>query len=298
MRRLPPLNSLRAFESAARWNSFTRAAEELNVTPGAISQQIRGLEAYLGQALFKRQNRSIRLTEHAQLCLPALTAGFNQLSDAIKIVEEYNSSRPLIITVANSFASKWLIPHLASFQEKHPEIDVRIDVSCQLVDIIKEDIDIGIRFGNGEYPDLESDYLLPVEIVPVCSPALLKTRPLSEPSDLVNHTLIHGDNYFLNATMPDWEMWLSTLGVSGVDASHGPRYSPSDMAIQAAIEGQGVALSSTVAVRNDLESGRLIQPFKETIPLEFAYYCVCSATRAERPYIRAFREWIKAEVDK
>ena len=221
MIRLPPLKSLQAFESAGRHLSFTQAAQELNVTPGAISQQIRQLEDFLQQRLFKRLNRAIVLTDTGQLLLPMVSGGFEQLREAISAVQ-HSDDGPLTITSAPSFVSKWLIPRLASFKRQHPDIDVRIDTSDRLVDFSREDIDVGIRFGDGEYPELDTVFLFSFDLVPVCSPSLLDGGPgLSQVADLKYYTLLHSNYDELDPGWPDWAMWLKVVEADDVDASHG-----------------------------------------------------------------------------
>lgn len=297
MHRLPPLNALRAFESAARLLSFSKAAAELHVTPGAISQQIKTLENYLGITLFKRQNRLILLTEQAQVCLPYLTEGFDRMAEAMKMMEELTLEKPLTITVAEAFAARWLMPRLRSFQTLHPDIDVRFDVSKELVDLVHDDIDVGIRYGSGEYPGLETDFLLPQQVYPVCSPNLLeKGPPIQTPADLQHYTLIHGDYYYLDAAYPDWEMWFKTVGVEDSNSTHGLHFSNAEMVVQAAVEGQGIALIGSVVAEDDLKAGRLIRPLDHTIPMEFAYYFVCTKAKARQPRVQSFRTWLLDEV--
>ncbi len=297
MRRLPPLNSLRAFESAARLLSFTKAAEELSVTPGAISQQIKSLETYLGLKLFQRRNKMVLLTEEAQICLPYLKEGFDRLAEAMEVVQQKSCNKPLTITAAGSFASRWLMPRLRSFQKCHSDIDVRIDVRSELVDLVREDIDVGIRFGGGNYPGLQKDYLLPQEVFPVCSPKLLEQGPpLRTADDLSHYTLIHGVDYAIDSTQPDWEMWLTTMGVDSVDSSRGLHFSQVEMVIQAAIEGQGIALAGSVVVEEALRAGDLIQPFELRLQLNFAYYLVYAHSKAQLPRVEAFRDWILGVV--
>lgn len=297
MRRLPPLNSLRAFEAAARHMSFTKASEELHVTPGAISQQIKLLETYLGIKLFKRQNRMILLTEHAQVCLPYLIDGLDRFSEGIAAIEQLNIDKPLTITVAEAFASRWLMPRLRSFRNKHPDIDVRIDASKELMNLVHDDIDLGIRYGGGNYPGLVTEYLLPQAVYPVCSPSLLEQGPdIKKPADILKHTLIHGNYNYIDATQPDWEMWFKTVGIENADTSHGLRFNASEMFVQAAIEGQGVALIGSVIADEGLKTGRLVRPLEHAIPLDFAYYFVCAKSKENLPRVIAFREWLLEEI--
>ncbi|MEE8364591.1 MAG: LysR substrate-binding domain-containing protein, partial [Gammaproteobacteria bacterium] len=240
---LPPLNSLRTFESAGRHLSFSKAADELNVTPGAISQQIRTLEEFLEIKLFKRRNRSIVLTESGQLFLPLLAEGFSSITEAVDTVRRSQLDEPLTISAAPSFTSKWLIPRLCKFQALHPEIGVRIDASSRLVDFVHEDIDVGVRFGTGEFPELDSVYLFSFDLILVCSPGLItEGQGLRELSDIRNHTLLHNDDTDCDPSWPDWAMWLATAGVDDIDPNRGIYFNQGEMLIEAAIEGQGIGL--------------------------------------------------------
>jgi len=302
MRRLPPLNSIRAFEATARHLSFSKAADELNVTPGAASQQVKVLEDYLNLKLFKRRNRMILLTDEAQICLPLLTEGLDNMSQAIDMIREQNNDKPLTITAPPTFASRWLMPRLSSFQQEFPDIDIRIDASNDIADLVNDDIDIGIRFGTGEYPGLEADYLFAQNVIPVCNPELLKNgKKLEKPEDLKNHTLLHahGDYFFIDSTHVDWEMWFATVGINGIDARHGLHFSQHNLLVEAAIRGQGIALVGDIVVSDELESGQLVKLFEDTdIPLKFSYYLIYSHTRSNQPRIKIFRQWLLDEVKK
>jgi len=293
---LPPLNSLRAFESAGRHLSFSKAAEELSVTPGAISQQIRSLEDFLEIKLFRRRNRSIVLTDAGQIFLPILSDGFSSISEAVDAVRKSQCDEPLIITAPPSFTSKWLIPRLAKFKSLHPDIDVRIDASSHLVDFIREDIDVGIRFGDGEYPQLESIYLFSFDLIPVCSPKLLTDgKGLADLSDIRHHTLLHDDDRNIDPSWPDWAMWLATAGIDEVDASRGIYFNQGEMIIEAAIEGQGIALVSSVMAEGEIESGRLVQPFETRLPVRLSFHLVTSPQKARNLKVAEFSQWILQE---
>lgn len=299
MRRLPPLNSLRSFEATARHLSFSKAADELNVTPGAVSQQVKALEDYLSLKLFKRKNRMILLTDEAQVCLPYLTEGLDRLAEGIDHIRSHNADKPLAVTVSPTFASRWLLPRLNNFHQCYPDIDVRIDATNDLADLVNDDIDIGIRFGTGDYSGLEADYLFSQEVFPVCSPELLAKGPkLEKPQDLKHYTLLHGDYYSLNDSPVDWDMWFATVGIDCVDTSHGLHFTQHDLVIEAAIQGQGVALAGSISVGDDLKKGRLMQLFESRIPLEFSYYFVCSKTKLAQDRIQAFRQWLLDEAKK
>ena len=281
MKRLPPLKALQAFESAGRQLSFTAAASELSVTPGAISQQIRLLEEFLELKLFRRLNRAIALTDDGKLFLPMISSGFEQFYEALTI-----SSAP-------SFISKWLIPRLASFKALHPEIDVRIDTSDRLVDFTREDIDVGIRFGDGEYPELFSVFLFSFDLIPVCSPELLLDgKQLKQVSDLKNFTLLHSNYDELDPGWPDWAMWLKVVEADDVDSSHGIYFNQSDQLFQAALDGQGVALLANVMAEPEIAAGRLVQPFSARLPVHMHYHLVTSPQKSGIDKVSAFREWI------
>jgi len=296
MTRLPPLNSLRAFEATGRLLSISRAADELSVTPGAVSQQIRTLEDYLQIKLFKRLNRAIVLTDAGQVFLPLVSSGFDQLVQALQVLERHSCDGPLTITSAPSFISKWLVPRLDKFKTLHPEIDVRIDASQRLVDFVREDIDVGVRFGTGEFPELDSVFLFSFDLIPVCSPALLeKGGGLKQVSDLKNYTLLHSNYDDLDPGWPDWSMWLAVVEARDVDASHGIYFNQSDLLIQAALDGQGVALVGSVMAESEIAAGRLIQPFQARLPVKLNYHLVTSPQKANIAKIAAFREWVLAE---
>jgi LysR family glycine cleavage system transcriptional activator len=296
-RRLPPLNALRAFEAAGRHLSFTRAADELNVTAAAISHQVKALEDFLGVALFRRLPRGLLLTEAGQACLPGLSDGFDGLAEAVERARGTETRGVLTVSAPPSLAGKWLVPRLERFREAHPDIDIRVSASMDLVDFARDDVDVALRFGPGRYPGLRADLLMGEEVFPVCSPALIDgPHPLRTPDDLRWQTLIHDDSGTSDETFPDWRMWLRAAGVTGVDAGRGPRFSPSSMAIQAAVEGQGVILGRGVLVAADLAAGRLVKPFELTFPVAFSYSLVCPEATAERPKIVAFRNWMLAEA--
>ncbi|MEB8431101.1 transcriptional regulator GcvA [Cocleimonas sp. KMM 6892] len=302
MRRLPPLNSIRAFEATARHLSFSKAAEELNVTPGAVSQQVKVLEDYLNIKLFKRRNRLILLTDEAQICLPLLTQGLDNMAHAIDLIRKQNDDKPLTITASPTFTSRWLMPRLSSFQHEFPDIDVRIDASNDLADLINDDIDVGIRFGTGEYPGLEADYLFSQSVIAVCNPELLKRKDkLKTPEDLKHHTLLHahGDYFFIDNTHVDWEMWFATVGAKGIDGRHGLHFSQHNLLVEAAIRGQGVALVGDVVVNDELKTGQLVKLFEDTdIPLKFSYYLIYPNVKSNLPRVKIFRQWLLDEVKK
>ena len=248
--RLPPLNSLRAFEASARHRSFTRAADELNVTPAAISHQIKGLEGVLGARLFRRAKGTLMLTEEGQRLLPGVRKGFVAFAEAMENFALYHQTGPLNVALTPSFAAKWLIPRIEHFNARHPEIDIRITTTMDLIDYERDGVDIGVRFGRGGYGDLVVELLLASEVTPVCSPHLLEGgKPLEKPSDLARFTLLHDESPLLDETHPNWAMWLKAAEVTNVDASHGLRFDNASACINAAIEGAGVCAGADRADR-------------------------------------------------
>ncbi len=293
-RRLPSLNGLRAFEAAARHQSFTRAAEELNVTQTAISHQIKRLEEQLGLRLFIRRNRRLLLTEEAQAYLPALRAAFDQLNEATERLLRRDSQGRLTVSTLNSFATKWLVPRLAGFQEAHPELDLRITTSDALIDFSRDDVDVAIRYGLGTWPGLTAEQLVSEDVFPVCSPKLLGgARPLERPEDLARHTLLHHTSW-----RDDWQMWLTAVGIDTVDASKGLEFDAELTMYQAAMDGLGVALGDAPLVEPDLAAGRLVKPMDIKLPRQAAYYIVAPRETWDHPKIQAFREWLLATVSR
>lgn len=296
-RRLPPLNALRAFEAAGRYLSLTRAAEELHVTPAAVSHQVKGLESYLGVKLFRRANRGLLLTDAGQACLPGLQEGFERLAQAMQAVRDWDESAPFTVSVPPSFGAKWLVTRLDRFRQKHPGYDVRLDASMRLVDLMREGVDVAVRYGAGQYPGMRVDRLMDEVAIPVCSPRLLNGNPpLRVPADLCRHTLLHHTASYQDDSYPDWRMWLQAAGVSDCDLGRGPTFSMASMAVEAAIAGQGVALVGDVLVADDIAAGRLVRAFELSFPVLFAYYIVSPLVSADRPRVVAFREWIQEEA--
>lgn len=289
-RELPSLNALRAFEAAARLLSFTRAADELAVTQAAISHQIKGLEEWLGVLLFQRLPRRLALTEAGRELLGSVRDAFDRIEAAVSHTRRNDGSGPLTVTVVPSFAAKWLVPRLGRFQTAHPDIEVRIAADIRLTRF-DDGVDLAIRAGRGPWPGLVCERLLDEELFPVCSPRLLAgPRPLSAPADLRHHTLLHDDFEH------DWRMWLQAAGVAEVDWRRGPRFSDSSMVVQAAVEGQGVALARSALAQEDLKAGRLVRPFRIDIASDLAYYIVCPPAHAGRHKVRAFRDWLMQEA--
>jgi LysR family glycine cleavage system transcriptional activator len=297
MRRLPPLNALRAFEAVARHLSIAKAADELSVTPAAVSHQIKTLEDHLGVRLLQRDGRTTMLTEAGQACLPGIRHGFESLAAAIQELDRLGASGILNVSVAPSFAAKWLVPRLDRFTERFPDIDVRVSASMQLADFESDGVDLAIRYGAGRYPGLAVGLLMREEVMPVCAPALLDgTPPLDTPAALAAVTLLHDDSPEQDLSCPTWPMWLKAAGVTGVDGKRGPRFNQSSLVIEAAVAGKGVALAKATLAAADLKAGRLVKPFEGTLPVEFAYYIVCPKARLESRKVSAFRDWLLEEA--
>ncbi len=295
--RLPPLNALRAFEAAARHLSFSAAAAELHVTPAAISHQIKALEDDLGAKLFRRLNREVRLTDAGQACLPGLRDGFSRIAEAVSLVRRRDTSGILTVTASPGLAAKWLLPRLEKFRAQHPEIDLRIDASMDLVDFTREDVHVGLRYGRGHYPGLQTELLMRSEVFPVCSPALTRgAQALRRPEDLRHHALIHDETLTRDPSCPDWAMWLRAAGVTGIDPTRGLRFTQVALAIDAAVDGRGVALTRDVFADSDLAAGRLVRPFLGSTPVDFAVYVVIPPALTAMPKVQAFREWLFKEA--
>jgi LysR family glycine cleavage system transcriptional activator len=296
-RRLPTLNSLKAFEAAARHESFTRAAEELCVTQGAVSHQVKALETELGMKLFVRQGQRLIITESGRDYLGVVRDAFDRIADGTDRLLKRQKGGVLAVSVSPNFAAKWLIHRLGRFAEAHPEIDLRVSAQPHHVDFAREDIDLAIRHGEGNEPGLHVTRLCAEEVFPVCSPKLLSGRnPLRKPSDLSRFTLIHvSDRQGWNSRQ-GWSQWLELAGVKAVDSSRGLVLDQASMAIDAAVDGQGVVLTRTALVAWDLIGGRLVRPFDVAMPALFGYWIVCAKPAAKLPKIMAFSEWLLAEA--
>ena len=295
-RRLPPLNALRAFESAARHLNFSRAAEELSVTPGAVSQQIQNLEDYVGAPLFKRTPRGLLLTDSAQMALPALREAFDRLAEAAALLTAAVDGRRLTLTAPPSFAAKWLVPRLGRFEAAHPQVDVWLSADLDLVDFAASDVDLALRYGAGPYSGLEAIRLINETVIPVMSPALMATHPISTPADLTGQILLHDGSPDADDSCPDWQMWLAARGVKEFDAGRGPRFNQSSLVIEAAVSGRGVALAKRTLAQDDLDAGRLVAPMAISTLVDFAYFLVHPKAKGRLPQVKAFIGWIRAEA--
>jgi LysR family transcriptional regulator, glycine cleavage system transcriptional activator len=290
-RRLPSLNALKAFEASARHESFTSAAAELFVTQGAVSQQVKALEDELGLRLFSREGRMVKLTEAGRGYLEVVRDAFDRLASGTERLLQRQSSGVLNISTSPNFAAKWLVHRLGRFSEAHPEIELRISASMQHVDFARDETDVAVRHGDGDWPGMSVTRLCKEEIFPVCAPQLLRgRRGLKVPGDLAHHPLLHVNDHSL------WQRWLEHHGVTGVDGARGALFNQASMAIDAAVQGQGVAMARTALAAWDLLGGRLARPFREAMDAPFAMWIVSPKVTAELPKIAIFRDWLLAEA--
>jgi LysR family glycine cleavage system transcriptional activator len=289
-----PLNALRTFEAAARHQSFLNAAEELAVTPGAVSRQIKALELELGVRLFERFNRAVRLTEPGERLAAEVRRALAALSAAV--AEIGGGAGPLVVSLMHSFAARWLVPRLHRFHELYPDIQVMISASDLAVDLLRDRVDIAIRYGPGPYPGLAARRLISLEMFPVCSPRLLEERPLADPRDLAAHQLLADVNLRLGE--PSWPEWFAAAGCPEMDASRAHQFSNTYLSLAAALAGRGVALAERALVIDDLAAGRLVKPFDITVSSPNSHWFLTLPEKAEQPAVRRFRNWLIAEAER
>jgi LysR family transcriptional regulator, glycine cleavage system transcriptional activator len=298
MQRFPSLNALRAFDCAVRHMSFQKAAEELFVTPAALSYQIRQLEEHLDLKLFDRLNRAVRLTAEGEALAPGIRDGFLAFENALRLLNRRQADNVLVVSAGPAFTAKWLAPRLYRFMLRHPEIDARISASLKLVDMQRDDIDVSIRFGRGKYEGCDSILLFDEYVTPMCSPRVANGEiPLEQPSDLAHHTLIHDDTHVGVFDLADWKNWLDAAGAPDVDPKRsGLHFNIADHALDAAVAGAGVVLGRWILAQNDLEAGRLVTPFDLKIKADFSFYAVILKNRLKDKNIRAFCAWLRDEI--
>ena len=289
-----PLASLRVFEAAARHESFLRAAEELAITPGAVSRQIKALEADLAVRLFERFNRAVRLTETGQRLAIGVRQGITVIEEAVQEVRNPRQA-VLAVTAMHSFAARWLVPRLHLFNERHPDIQVLLAAIDAPVDLVRDRYDVAIRFGRGPYPGFAAKKLISLFMFPVCSPRLLEQTPLNQPGDLAKVQLFGDVN--LAQAEPDWGAWLALAGAPEVDWRGGQLFSNTYLAIEAALAGRGVALAEAALVADELASGRLVKPFDIELLATYSQWILSLPEKADRPDIRRFRTWLLAQAD-
>ncbi|MEP3296188.1 MAG: transcriptional regulator GcvA [Pseudoruegeria sp.] len=293
--RLPPLTALRAFESAARHLSFARAAAELNVTPAALSFQIKSIEEHLGHPLFHRLNRAVVLTEAGKALSPGASEGFNALQKAWRTAQRVNDTKTLTITAGPAFTAKWLAPRLYQFAQDNPEVELRFSASLRLMDFDRDDIDVAIRFGYGTEDELFSEPLALEWLTPVMSPALAEKFATTE--SLRAAPILFDDSIAFLDPPCDWAAWFRAIG-DIYEPKTGPRFSQADHAVDAAANGAGVVLGRRSLVIKDIAEGRLVAPFKTALTTDAHFRFVCRSGSEKSPAVRAFRDWIAAEIEK
>lgn len=290
-RRLPSLNALKAFEASARHESFTKAAGELCVTQGAVSHQVKALEAELGLRLFQRERQRLVITEAGRSYLEVVRDAFDRIAAGTEVLLQRQTGGVLTVSTSPDFAAKWLVHRLGRFAEAHPEIDLRVSATLHHVDFAREDVDLAVRHGDGNWPGLDVTRLCTEQLFPVCSPKLVSgKRRITQPRDILKFTLLHLDQ------RQDWAKWLDAAGVVSAEVSRGPVMNRASMVIDAAVDGQGIALARTTLAAWDLLSRRLVRPFAASLRLSKAYWIICPKATAALPKITIFREWLLAEA--
>ncbi len=298
MHRIPVhLNALRAFEAAGRLSSFSRAAQELRVSHSTVSHHVRGLEKALGVALFARRDRSVVLTDTGATLLPVLTKSFRAIATALNDLQPAARTTALRVTVTPSIANQWLVPNLRRFRAKYPGIDVQLSSSLDLADFGRDRFDIGIRAGAGDWPGFNSELLMPIHMTPLCSPGLLADgADLNDLESLRHYTLIHADVAVGSPIESEWRAWLLAAGADDVDCSGGLSFHDPGLALQAAVDGLGIAMGYVELARRELATGKLVAPFESRIAHPWSYYIVTADDRPDSEQASVFREWLRTEA--
>ncbi|SDU05262.1 transcriptional regulator GcvA [Stappia sp. ES.058] len=291
---LPQLNGLRVFEAVARHVSFSRAAEELNLTPSALSHQIRTLENQFGQPLFKRMNRSIALTQAGQRLLPGVEQGLLLLNEAVEQLAAPGNDSRLVVSTGPAFAAKWLVPRLHRFVDAYPEIEILVSANMKNIDFLTGDADVGIRFGLGVYDGLEAEPLLDETATPACTPEL--AARLASPEALAGVLLLHDDSIRHLPDVPGWADWLTEAGAMNVDPSRGLRFNHAEHALDAAAAGAGVVLARQSLAAGDIRIGRLVTPFSLRLPIHPRFHLVGLPATFRRRAAATFRDWVRQEI--
>lgn len=291
------LNALRAFEAAGRHSSISRAAEELRVSHSTVSHHVRGLEQALGVELFERRGRSVILTRNGTALLPILSESFDAIAAALNAVTPSVKSKALRVTVTPSFANKWLVPNLRRFRTEHSNIDVQLTSSLALADFRRDKIDIGIRSGAGDWPGVDSELIMPIHMTPLCSPALLAEHgDIDNPQSLRKFTLLHADVARGSGIESEWRAWLQAVGADDVNCGGGLSMHDPGLALQAAVDGLGIAMGYVELAQRELANGRLIAPFEMQIAHPWSYYVVTAKGKADNQKVSVFRNWLRKEV--
>jgi len=293
MRQLPPLNAVKAFEAAARLNSIQKAADELCVTHGAVSRQVKQLEEWLGVTLFERSHRAISLTAVGRAYRQTASSALELIHEGTSNIKQRPAFNVLGIATTHSVASKWLMPRLPSFSKRYPQVEMWITLSQQLSDFTQPAVDVALRVGQGPWPGLHCIPLMQDRLITVCSPHLLEQDMLlNTPADLAEFTLLHDQD-----PTQQWRNWFKLHNSNYVETSRGPQYSSADVLIQAAINGQGIALVSEILVATDIREGRLVRPLEQPLELGNAFWLVMPEQNRNKPTIEYFYEWIKSEIE-
>ena len=290
LRRLPPLNALRAFEAAARSESFTRAAEELHVTQGAVSQQVKALEATLGLKLFNRERQRLAITEAGRDYLAVIRDALDRIAVGTERLVQRQTAGQLTVSTSPDFAAKWLVHRLGRFAEAHADIELRVSATTHYVDFAREDVDLAVRHGGGNWPGLDAVRLCAEQLFPVCSPKLAAGRNrITKAADLLKFPLLR---------LEDWQTWARWFDAAGVATPTvpGPVLNRASMLIDAAVDGQGVALARTALAAWDLINGRLVRPIDVSLKMPNTFWIVCPKAAASLPKIARFRAWLLAEA--
>jgi LysR family glycine cleavage system transcriptional activator len=286
---LPPLETFRFFEAAARHLNFTHAAKEMHVTHGAVSQRVKRLEEHLGTPLFRRRGRGMLLTDEGRRLLERVRAAISEITEGVEAIRPNNTDRILTISTVPCLAAYWLLPRLADFNERHPDMQVNIRATLSLTDFTRDGVDMAVRFGPGTWAGLISIKLRDERLVPVCSPALRGGRLPRVPSDLLKMPLLHDERQ-------PWSIWFEAVGLEYRDAGEGPRYSDENLLLPAAIGGLGVALARASLVEAELASGRLVQLFSRSVPTRYSYFIVYPPRSKSFGKIQVFQEWLLEQV--
>jgi len=283
------MQALRAFEATARLGSLTRAADALNLTHGAISHQIKALEAELGVALVERAGRGIRLTDEGARFAARVKSALGDIADAVREIGEQRNPRLLRVSVTPSFAARWLLPRMPGFMRAHPEIDLDVSASLTVVDFRREQVHLAVRYGRGGWPDVVSEHLMDDAFFPVCSPRLNGGKLPQQPAHLARYVLLRSEDEY-------WKPWFEAVGVDLPEPTRGPSFNDSSHMLQAAAEGHGIALGRSTLMGNDLRSGALVRLFDVAVPSPRQFYLVYPPRLAELPKLTAFRSWIRSEI--
>jgi len=291
-KRLPSLNALRAFEAAARHHSFKDAADELSVSQSAISHQIKALEAHLSTQLFVRKTRAIELTAKGKLYYPILRDAFERIAEGTRLIQDTSESTNLTLHVYSTFTIRWLLPRLSRFQEKNPDIQVRLHTSQDDVNFSQEDIDAAIMIGQPDNDSLAYNHLFDCELFPVASPDYVQKHGIEHPSDLAEQPLLQ-----VYPSAADWFVWLAARDIPVSDSSNWLQFESYDVALSSAVQGMGIALGQQPYIRNDLDAGILVELFpEERVPNPNHWYLVCRKERNDLPKLKLFRDWLREET--